>query len=336
MPPLSQTSSRCSTRSVLIIAARADGSYRYSIVHFARILRLRAMSSSSSSTTGRRAPPGYVVDEIHIKVGHAGLKPLSSALNFLLKVGKDLVVEVEADAMTLRSLNDPKSAFASITFPVSFFDEYTLRVVPPKPAMSFKLALRPICAIMKNFRKVRSLVIRTDPNAQPAQGDDLQLFFEMDSEMGIRRIHKFTYMDSEVINAAFDEGSASSLRVQARNFTTYLQHIHQHSVEVQMDAAPDAFRVKSYHKVTVQDPLAAGGQAGQPRHMTTEMSIDLTEFEHYDYRAEEREVMLIFCLKELKGLLTLCDQTDVMDMELFFVESGAPVKVCLYMSRAMP
>ena len=147
----------------------------------------------------------------------------------------------------------------------------------------------------------------------------------MESETGIRRIHKFVYTDSEVINAAFDESVASCIRAHAINFARFLQHIHQHSVEVQMNAAPDAFRVRSYHKDGGVDPTQASGV--QPRLMTTEMAIDLREFEQYDFRSELSEVELIFCLKELKGLLTLCEQADVLEVELFFTLSGAPVKV---------
>ena len=63
-------------------------------------------------------------DEIEIEVSHAALKPLSSVLNFLLRVGKVLVIEVERHAMTLRSLSDSRSAFAAVTFPESFFTSY--------------------------------------------------------------------------------------------------------------------------------------------------------------------------------------------------------------------
>ena len=114
-------------------------------------------------------------DEIELCIGQSGLKDFSSALNFLLRVGKDLSVEVEEDAMTLRSLNEAKSAFASITLPESYFDTYIMDLVPPKRAMSFHLALRPVCAVMKNFKKVTSLIIRTDPSVRPDKGDDLQV-----------------------------------------------------------------------------------------------------------------------------------------------------------------
>jgi len=146
----------------------------------------------------------------------------------------------------------------------------------------------------------------------------------MESEIGIHRIHKFTYQDTEVVNAAFDHSTASGLRIEARLLTTYLTHIHDDSKEVQISASPDIFRVLSYHSAQADLPL---GSVVNKR-MVTEMTIATSEFDMYDYREEGATTDLVFCLKELKGLLNLCEHSDPLltDVTLHYTSGGAPIK----------
>ena len=61
--------------------------------------------------------------------------------------------------------------------------------------------------------------------------------------------------------------------------------------------------------------------------MSTEMSLDTSEFDTYEYKSQNESEQLVFCIRELKALLSLCDAVETInDLYLFFCSSGSPIK----------
>ena len=72
------------------------------------------------------APPPVLDpgDVLLVTIDQEHLKHFASLLYLLQKIGKEVVIEAEGDVLTLRSLNDSKSAFLSIEVRPGFFKEY--------------------------------------------------------------------------------------------------------------------------------------------------------------------------------------------------------------------
>jgi hypothetical protein len=90
----------------------------------------------------------------------------------------------------------------------------------------------------------------------------------------------------------------------------------------------DAFKVKSFH----QDLNIQGVDTRGHSHtyMNTEMMLETTEFENFHYKGdehEEPEQELVFCIKEMKALLSLCEQVEgMMPLSMLFCGTGNPMK----------
>jgi hypothetical protein len=121
----------------------------------------------------------------------------------------------------------------------------------------------------------------------------------------------------------FDEENSSRLSVEPKVLHQVLDHLHQASAEIAIDASSSIFRVKSFHQ---EQAAEAASFSGLRRFMSTEMSLDTSEFDVYEYRSEERNEELVFCMKELKAFLGLCEANEVPDLRLFFCGSGMPIK----------
>ena len=215
-------------------------------------------------------------------ISRVALRPLASLLSFVSKVGKELILEIERDRLALRTLNDAKSAFAHITFENSggeneSFEEYSVSIPEGEDEAAFRVSVKPICSIMKSLKKVQSLVMYTE---LLANGHD-KLVFEMVNDTGIRRTHKFDYQDAEIVNAHFDEEVSSRLVVEPKILSNLLDHLHQTSGEIEVEVSESKFKVKSFH----QEPGPGDRScAVLQRVMTTEMCLETSEFEQYEYR----------------------------------------------------
>ena len=75
-----------------------------------------------------------------VKVDASNIKTLSATFHLLQKIGKDVIIEVEQAILTLRALNDNRSAFAAIEFDSNFFDHFIL--VNKNQAFACKLSIK--------------------------------------------------------------------------------------------------------------------------------------------------------------------------------------------------
>lgn len=124
-----------------------------------------------------------------------------------------------------------------------------------------------------------------------------ELVFEIVLTNDIIRTYRFRYQDCEVMSAVFDEDSCSYARAKPKLFVQLLNHIYQ-SPEICIEAGASSFSVRSFHRNT--DTSADGGAAGSTvRFMQTGLSLNLQEFDQYEYVSTGQSEELIFCVKEV-------------------------------------
>lgn len=270
--------------------------------------------------------------------GSDSLKALVACFHFLHKVGKDLLLEVDSDVLVLRALNEAKTAYASMEFDSRFFSD-GLYKKDGIESFSCKVSLKQLCAVCKSFRNVEKLTIRAEKSQ-----DDYDLVLQMhSSSTGIVRTHKFKYSDCDVLSAVFNETGVSTLKAAPKVFSQILSCMYQ-SPEIAIEAMPSEFKVRSYHAPSDQD---------QPKHLDTDLNIDIEDFDFYDCKPmdlEERftdsnaddtgydqadnamhpsraKKELIFCVKELRAILHLCESVSFENLQMSFSTPGMPMKL---------
>jgi hypothetical protein len=141
--------------------------------------------------------------------------------------------------------------------------------------------------IFRSLKGIRQLKI----HAGVVDEADHELVFEFELANKITRTYRFRYLDCEVMSAVFHEENCSVVRAKPKLFAQLLAHIHQ-SPEVLIDAGADSFTVRSFHKADAQ-------LDGQNRFMSTGLSVNLSEFEQYEYMSRRTSEELIFCVREV-------------------------------------
>lgn len=217
-----------------------------------------------------------------ISIAGENLKCISAVLHFMMKIGKELIIELDGDKVAFKALNDGKSAFVGIEFQESYFIDIQRSV----DTFSCKLNVKPVCAILKNIKNINGMSIRS-----VVTGSEHELIFEVRVTNGMIRTHKFSYQDSDMINALFDEDSASFLQSEPKVFIQLFEHMYQ-SPEVIIGASEHNFTVRSFHSDKNSDTK---------RHLTTGLSVDVHEFDRYDFKSEiDITEEIVFCSKEVK------------------------------------
>ena len=157
-----------------------------------------------------------VTELLEVKLFVENVKTFSALLHYLSRIGKYIVIEVEASRMCMRALNDGKSAFSMVQLDPHFFEYIRLLgnlnddnfacKVPSKGAYSLTHSLthplthllthslfnalthKALCAVVKNLKGLASACFKA-----VIEDSVNKLIFEMLNTNGIKRIHKFSY-----------------------------------------------------------------------------------------------------------------------------------------------
>lgn len=246
--------------------------------------------------------------------------------------------EVEETLFTLRALNDNKSAFCCIEFNPSLFDTYRIVQQSNRDSSSSsftcKVPIRPITQLFKNLKQIRHLTLFANQ-----RNSEHFLTFEWSFFNGISKINAFHFMDSEVLNAIFDENSCSFVKMKPKLMIQLFEHLSLASKlqgEVLLIASASNFSVKSYHSPELQlellhdqvkglASLGGRGKRGAGNKlmlMNTGLSIHLQEFDSYEYRSQQAQEQLIFTMKEVGSFVAFCEANDLEAFDFHFSTGG--------------
>lgn len=252
---------------------------------------------------------------------------------------------MEAEALTIRSLNDSKSAFIAVELQPSFFDAFLL--TNRREPFSCRVSSKAICAIMRNLKTLRYLLLSAEVVGGAGAGAEHVLSFQFAQQSGLLRSHHFHYMDAEILNAVFDEDGCSYLKVRPKVLSQLLEHLHR-SPEVLLVAAPDSFGIRSFHANSStssshhqqQQPMATAS-ASALQQLSTGLTIQSGQFEVYDFlfrstaaaaegaagaqqlqQAEE----LVLSVRELAAVVGYCEALEAADADVFFSTGGRALK----------
>ncbi|KAK9917986.1 hypothetical protein WJX75_000276 [Coccomyxa subellipsoidea] len=207
-----------------------------------------------------------------LKASIVGLqvKQLKGALQYLAKIGAELLIEALPEKLILRSINSSRSAYASITYTNAFFDAYNVfgsTVVQASVLAKQALAL---------FRTQRIVKIHLELDSAGSK-----LIAEVSADNGLEKQYRIPCMDSEILQTSVDKDTFPTCVNAAANELNKLLSSFQYNLEeITIIAMPEDLEDEGQGKQgkAVQlhsfvDP--AKGHADRTLH--TQLSVDTHE-----------------------------------------------------------
>ena len=210
--------------------------------------------------------------------------------------------------------NCSKTVFSSLRFHRS--DIFTVFEFNGDEIFLCKVPIKPIAQIIKNSKKIERLEISIDVS-DPLRNE---VAFEFVSELGTKKTHRFYFQDTETLNAVFPENDYSLIIADPKLFLRLLDHI-RHSIEIIIEVSSTSFRIKSFHQ--------ASNKQNQHRYMTSDITSPMDTFDTFRYISSSDCEELIFCVKELRALLTLSESTEGSELAFKFTNCGSPIEFIL-------
>ncbi|CAK4437177.1 unnamed protein product [Aphanomyces euteiches] len=269
------------------------------------------------------------------------LKTFVGGLQYVSKAGKEISIECNADTIVLRALNDSHSAAAELTFASSFFREYILpheliqHQNQSSPLVKCTTLASTFLSIFRSTKNVISVEITLEVEGHPTIDETCEanlIIFRFHCDRMITKTHRIRLSENQTMRPVFDkEGSpskssphenessrVSNYRIKMRPYhlMTLLQHIYG-TDEVCMSCSPTQSKFESYYT----NPMDV------KNHVHTETTVDNTEFISYSFKeADDSEIVqLIFCLKEIKALLSFCVASALPELTFYFSRGGSPI-----------
>jgi hypothetical protein len=181
------------------------------------------------------------------------VRPFCAAIACLSRIGKDLYLEFDpVEGLTLRALNEAKSAFASFLWEPSFFERCS---APPlsrkRPAddddddegcFSCRVPLRAMAAVVRPRRNVLSLRVYSEITNE--QQHYLTFEFQIQKTGLLTVVHRMSVAeDSNRIVATMPKEGGSELVASPKVLLKMLEPLHKKSPEV-------AFIINDVYKVS--------------------------------------------------------------------------------------
>jgi hypothetical protein len=169
------------------------------------------------------------------------------------------------------------------------------------------------------------------------------LTFEWNFFNGIQKTNSYYFMDSEVLNAIFDDTHCSFLKMKPKLMLQIFDHLSYNNKllagEILLIASPNSFAVRSYHSQELQlqhfqsstkssssfsnftgnDPKKAKNKLLL---MNTGLSIHLQEFDSYEYHSEGAKEEMIFTMKEVGSFVTFCEINEFDHFDFYYSSGG--------------
>ncbi|TDH66076.1 hypothetical protein CCR75_005215 [Bremia lactucae] len=293
--------------------------------------------------------------EVQLEIAEEAVKVFVAALQCLAQVGKEFSIECEPTArrLTLRALNDSRSASGQFVLDKTFFSEsqgcsVTLEGVNitskeilkarfngRTPFLKCKVFAKSCCNVFRSLKHVQSvqLVLLVDQeelehadasqeNASQSEIfevdlDCIELRWQLRCDFDITKTHHMKVQSCQILRAVFDKNACPNRwRTRCHHLSSLLAHIH-HSNEVSVTCSATHVKFESYFP-SITD--------GKPQ-LQTETAVESTDFSEYILQPMSNSIdsQLIFCIKEIRALLAFCKSSDVLEVSFFYSASGSPV-----------
>ncbi|XP_003706330.2 cell cycle checkpoint control protein Rad9 [Megachile rotundata] len=237
------------------------------------------------------------------------VKILAKAIHTLARIGDEMYIEPQKDAISFRTVNMANSAYADFTFSQDYFSYYMYGDLQESDALKCKISMRSAMTVFKSpntmDRQIETCHIKLEPDAS-------EILFILKYKNSINKTHLLPILDCEVLQTAYDKDCATNkLLTQARVLGDALHNFHQQLMEITLEVSAQKLLLRNY----VDDT------SGLSNTTRTQLALGKGEFDRYDINSE---TSITFCMKEFKSLLTFAELVGV-PIGTYFEGAGRPV-----------
>ncbi|KAL3142661.1 hypothetical protein ABBQ38_002970 [Trebouxia sp. C0009 RCD-2024] len=158
------------------------------------------------------------------------IKHLKIALQCLGRIGSELLLEGFPEKVVLRSINSSKSAYASVSFQSSFFDEYN---VFQRNVVQAGVLMKHVLTVFRT-QKIARLTLHLDTDANT-------LLLVVHADNGLEKRYTVPCLEAEILQATVDkEMFPTYLLAEAGELNRLLSSFHTTVAEITIIATPDS------------------------------------------------------------------------------------------------
>ncbi|XP_052024273.1 cell cycle checkpoint control protein RAD9B [Apodemus sylvaticus] len=252
-----------------------------------------------------------------LKCGMTGgqVKVFGKAIQTLSRVSDGLWLDPSEKGLALRAVNSCHSTYGYVLFSSMFFQHYQWS---PSAMMSdndvplnlnCKLAIKSILPI---FRCLNYLERSIEKCTIVTRVDKCKVVIQFFGRHGIKRTHNVYFQDSQPLKILFEKSlCANILMIKPRVLSEAIALLTSNQEEVTFSVTPGNFCLKS----------SSGESLDLTSSVYSEMSFGPEEFDFFQVGFDTE---ITFCFKELKGILTFSEVTQV-PLSIYFDFPGKPV-----------
>ncbi|XP_076380796.1 cell cycle checkpoint control protein Rad9 [Megalopta genalis] len=239
----------------------------------------------------------------------ANVKVLAKAIHALAKIGDEMYIEPQINAISFRTVNLANSAYADFTFYETYFSYYVYGDLQENDALKCKISMRSAMMVFKTpnliEKQVETCHIRLEPEAS-------EILFILKYKNSIIKTHLLPILDCEILQTAYDKDSATNqFSSQARVLGDAMLNFQQNLIEITLEVSTQKLLLRNY----VDD---ASGLSNTTR---TQLALGRGEFDRYDINTD---TSITFCMKEFKAILNFAE-TVLIPISIYFEQAGKPV-----------
>ncbi|XP_078036615.1 cell cycle checkpoint control protein Rad9 [Augochlora pura] len=239
----------------------------------------------------------------------ANVKVLAKAIHALAKIGDEMYIEPQSNAISFRTINLASSAYADFTFYETYFSYYVYGDLQENDALKCKISMRSAMMVFKTpnliEKQVETCHIRLEPDAS-------EIVFILKYKNSIIKTHLLPILDCEVLQTAYNKDSATNqFSSQPRVLGDAMLNFHQNIIEITLEVSNQKLLLRNY----VDDT------SGLSNTTRTQLALGRGEFDRYDINTD---TSITFCMKEFKAILNFAEIT-LMPISIYFEQAGKPV-----------
>ncbi|KAG7209320.1 hypothetical protein KM043_015431 [Ampulex compressa] len=239
----------------------------------------------------------------------ANVKILARAIHALAKVGDELYVQPQENALSFRTVNMANSAYADFTFFENYFSYYILGNLQQDDILKCKISMRSAMAV---FKAPNTLDKQVETCHIKLKSDASELLFILKYKNGINKIHLLPILDCEKLQATYSKtGVPNKLCAQPRVLSDAVQNFQQNLIEITFDVSQPKLLLRNY----VDDTSSASNVT------RTQLVLTIGEFDQY---VIGNETTITFCMKELRAILGFAELVGT-PINIHFEVAGRPV-----------
>ncbi|XP_017072213.1 cell cycle checkpoint control protein RAD9A isoform X2 [Drosophila eugracilis] len=214
---------------------------------------------------------------------------IAKAVQSLSKVGKEMFIEVDQQALQMRAINATQSAVGSISFKRSMFEVFDL---PPNSDFFCKISMKGCLAVFRNMNEVQQVNLRCK--------------LETTKEATI------SIIDDQNINTNINTDQMPNIiRGDHKLFTDISNNFNSSEEELTLEANSGSVVAKNYIE----------GARVNDKFMRTQLKLKPSEFDQYQVT---KETIITFCIKEFRAFLLFGECLNA-SLTLEFDDAGMPL-----------